>query len=219
MLRRSVLLFGVSVCCISCEGNATPEPVAVESSPEAKPDVPSASKGPPLAKNDPRFHKYVPKPTTPLDFSGVDVGDEALEGAPQSLEDLGAALVEALNAKDAERLRALEISESEYKDRFFPILIYKRSALKLGAELGWKMLRSESDGDLDNALSRLGGKSLDFVSLSTDEVLDRPKVRIHRKCVLRVRALGGDEKVIPLAGTILEHTPSKSFRVVGYTDH
>ncbi len=176
------------------------------------------SKRPPLAKDDPRFKPYVPKAKLPMDFSGVDVGDEAMEASEASVAALGATLVRALNEKDSDALRALTISEREYKDRFFPVTVNHPAGLGLGADLAWAELHGESSGDMQSALERYGGQGLAFVRVDVDEVVSRPKAKLHRSPTLIVRDAAGVEQTLVMLGSILEHTPSGGFKVLAFRD-
>ncbi|MEM6294938.1 MAG: hypothetical protein AAGA54_26945 [Myxococcota bacterium] len=198
---------------------------------EVAPAAPAASKptgdakaakkkaGPPLAKDDPRFNKpYVPKPKKPLDFSGVDVGDAPMADAAESMDALGQALVEALNAEDGEALAKLALTETEYKERFFPITINHPNALKFGADLSWSELHGESKGDMKTALERYGGQSLTYVRIDVKEVAERPKATLHRRPTLVVKNGEGNEMTLVMLGSILEHAPTGGFKVLAYRD-
>lgn len=190
----------------SASMGSVPEPAKVE------------PKSPPLAKHDPRFKPYVPKPNPAMDFSGVDVGDGAMEASAPSLAALGGSIVSALNGKDVDALRAVAISEREYKDRFFPITVNHPSGFGLGADLAWAELHGESSGDMQTALERFGGQGLAFVRLEVEEVVSRPKARLHRSPTLIVRDASGAEKTLVMLGSVLEHVPSGGFKVLAFRD-
>lgn len=171
-----------------------------------------------LAKNDPRFKPYVAKRHEALDFSNVDVGDEPFAEAPTSIEDLGQAIVAALNERSTDGLTKLSITEDEYKARFFPVLVHHRAALKMGAELVWAELRGESSGDVRTAVERYGGQSLSFEEVTANEVLSRPKVRIHKGIRVNVKTAEGEPLSLVMLGSIVEHVPSSTFRVLAFRD-
>lgn len=188
---------------------------AVQADPEARVERATI---PPLAKDDPRFGPYVPKPDEPLDFSGVDVGDEPMADAHPSLDALGQAVVDALNRRDAEALASLAITEREYVDRFFPITIHHRSGLALGADLAWAELHGESSGDMREALERFGGRQLAFVRFDVERLQRRPKATLHLRPTLVVKDASGEEQSVVLIGSILEHVPSAGFKVLAFRD-
>lgn len=191
--------------------------VAPAVSPEKEPPTPEA-KGPPLAKDDPRFKPYVPKPKKPLDFSGVDVGDAPMVDAADSLDALGQGIVDALNENDAGALAKLAITESEYKQRFFPVTIHHESGLGLGADLAWAELHGESRGDMNTALERYGHQGLKFVRLDAKEIKERPKARLHIRPKVIVTDAKGEEQSLVMLGSVLEHTPSGGFKVLAFRD-
>ncbi len=220
MQRVRVVLAALLVT--ACDG--TPEPAPSAASPrasdaKAEAKAPPKNAGPPLAKDDPRFNKpYVPKPKKPLDFTGVDVGDAPMADAANSLDALGQALVDGLNAKDHDALAKLAVTEVEYKERFFPITINHPNALKFGPDLSWSELHGESKGDLKTALERYGGQSLTFVRVDVKEVADRPKSKLHRRPTLVVKNADGNEMSLVMVGSVLEHTPTSGFKVLAYRD-
>ncbi len=177
-----------------------------------------AAPGPPLAKNDPRFKPYVPKAPASVDYSAFDVGEAPMDGAAESLDALGTALVEALRHEDAESLEALAIDEHEYTERFFPLTVNHPSGLGLGAALAWAELHGESRGDMQTALVRYGGQPLAFVRLEVGASEPRGQVVLHRRPVLVVADEQGDERELVMLGSILEHEPSGGFKVLAYRD-
>jgi len=219
MIARHLWLIAWSclVPLAACDSGATePKPVPAVAEPET-PEAPKEQKtGPRLAKD--HFQPYVPKAKKPLDFSGVDVGDEPMANAPVSMEALGEAIVEALNAGDSKALAALAVSEREYEDRFFPITIHHESGLGLGAELAWAELHGESQGDMNTALERYGKQKLEFVRFESASVEERPKVKLHRRPKLVVKNEAGEEQTLIMLGSILEHTPSGGCKVLAFRD-
>ena len=160
---------------------------------------------------------YDPSRKHKLDFTGVDVGDEPLDGAADSMDALGASLVEALNARDDAALRNRAVHEDEYA-RLYPVLINHRSAAKAGHELAWRTLSIESSGDLQTALREHGGQDLSFVRLEPQGLKQRPKVRIHVNPRVVVQDAEGHEHSLVMLGPVLEHVPSGGFKVLAYRD-
>jgi hypothetical protein len=160
---------------------------------------------------------YDPARKKTLDFSSVDVGDAPLADGAHSEHDLGEAMVGALVAEDRESLEALALSQSEYT-RLFPVLIRHPNALTMGPELAWRNLHGESRGDLDTALSRYGGRSMEFVELVPQETLERPKVRILVRPTVRVRDADGQTTELVMLGSVVEHVPSSTWKIVAFRD-
>lgn len=160
---------------------------------------------------------YTPKEAEVLDFEGVDVGDAPLLGAADSSTTLAEAIVHALAKGDRRAVEPLLVSESEYTERLFEALIHHRSALKMGATLTWAELSGESKGDLDNALGRYGGRPMTLVRFELGEPLRRPKLNLYQAPKLVVE-IGGEERTLPILGSVIEHTPSGGWKVLAFRD-
>lgn len=208
----------LSVVVAACDSGASAEADLAKRETEAVQPVAPEVKGPPLAKDDPRFKPYVPKPKKPLDFSGVDVGDAPMADAAGSLDALGQSIVAALNENDSDALAKLAITESEYKQRFFPVTIHHESGLGLGADLAWAELHGESRGDMSTALERHAGQSLEFLRLEAKKTEERPKVRLHTRPKVVVKNAAGEEQSLVMLGSVLEHIPSGGFKVLAFRD-
>ncbi len=109
------------------------------------------------------------------------------------------------------------VSESEYSERLFEVLIHHRSALKMGAALTWAELAGESNGDLDNAFARYGDRSIRLVRLELGEPLRRPKLDLYRAPKLVVE-FEGEERSLPILGSVIEHTPTGGWKVLAFRD-
>jgi hypothetical protein len=173
----------------------------------------------PTAHEDGRggIRPYDPSRTPTLTFEGVDIGDEPLHAGAQSEADLGAALVAGLAARDAAALTALALDVEEHA-RLYPVLIHHPNAAKAGPAFAWSTLQRESRGDLHTAVERYGGRALEFVRFAPREVLERPKVRILVRPTVVVRTEAGLEEELVVLGSILEHVPSGTWKIIAFRD-
>ncbi|MCA9651971.1 MAG: hypothetical protein H6712_23895 [Myxococcales bacterium] len=146
----------------------------------------------------------------------VDVGGEPLRAGLGSLEALGRAVVDGLDAQDAAALRAVAVDEAEYT-RLYPALISHPNMARLGAGLAWTNQAAESLGDMDRAIREHGGKGYVFVALESTRSEARPGLVVHREPRLVVRDAQGTELELPILGTVLEHPRSGTFAVLTYT--
>lgn len=160
---------------------------------------------------------YAPKEAEVLDFAGVDIGDAPLKGAAESSTTLAEAIVHALAEGDRRAVETVLVSEPEYSERLFEVLIHHRSALKMGAALTWAELSGESNGDLDNALGRYRDQPMTLVRLELGEPLRRPKLDLYQAPKLVVE-IGGEEKTLPILGSVIEHRPSGGWKVLAFRD-
>ncbi len=131
----------------------------------------------------------------------------------RSLQELGEAVVAAVQAKDADALRALAVGQTEY-ERLFPALASHANMRSLDPGLAWRMQDAESDGDMRSALSQHGGKPMTLVSLTSTTQEPRPGLVIHRDPQLAVRGEDGTERELEIVGVVVEHVASGTFAVL-----
>lgn len=154
----------------------------------------------------------VPAIAVPGDIEGAT----PLQGGLASLDAVGQAVVDALNTRDAAALTALLVSESDYKGRLFAALANHPSALKMGPDLLWDMQRREGADELARALEHFGGQDFQYVGLEPERVEDEPSVRFHRRPVLVVDDRRGERRRLQILGSVVEHLPSGSYKLLTY---
>ncbi|MCU0257269.1 MAG: hypothetical protein MUF60_11080 [Vicinamibacterales bacterium] len=111
-----------------------------------------------------------------------------------SPEDTARAVLDALAAGDGDRLRALALSEQEFRDHVWPRLPAARPERNLPLAYVWGDLRQKSDSHLAVALAETDGQPLSLVRLRfTGETTDYGTYRVHRKSLLTVRDRAGTE--------------------------
>jgi hypothetical protein len=81
----------------------------------------------------------------------------------ESPEALARAVLAALEQRDSGRLKALQLSETEFREHVWPELDTSRPARNVPFEYAWGQMKQRSDGSLGATLSRYGGRSLRFV--------------------------------------------------------
>ena len=147
----------------------------------------------------------------------VDVGDAPLEGAQPSLDAVGRAIVDALNAEDRSALLGLALSSSEYKERLFGALVQHPNAYQMGPDLLWDMHAAESNGELGRALSRYGGRNLAFEAIAVEREEPREGgVVFHKRPKITAKDADGNRYTLLVVGTIIEHPASGGFKVLGF---
>jgi hypothetical protein len=148
----------------------------------------------------------------------IEVGEAPFEGARASLDDLGRAVVDALDARDRAALLAMTVNAAEYKQRLFEKLANHPNALALGPDLAWDMHNGESQGDLQSAIDDFGGRGFVFVAIEPELRKDRGEIVIHKAPKLRVKDRDGNERVLEILGPVVEHVASGGFKVLAFKD-
>lgn len=78
-------------------------------------------------------------------------------------EALAQAVLTRLASKDVAGLKALALSEQEFKDQVWPELDTSRPERNVPFDYAWGQLKQRSDGSLDSVVSRYAGRPLRFV--------------------------------------------------------
>lgn len=128
-----------------------------------------------------------------------------LSNAYPTAESLAEAVLDAVERRDLEALRALALNEREFREHVWPELPAARPERNLPFSYVWGDLRQKSDQTLSNTLGRYGGRRYTLVSVRFGgEATRYPTYTVHRDTVLKVRHQGGDESDLRLFGSSLE---------------
>ena len=122
----------------------------------------------------------------------------------ESPEQLAAAVGEALERRDADRLLALALSEEEFRTHVWPRLPASRP--ERGAPFGfvWAQLSSKSRAWLRQSLADHGGGRLEVVRVRfRGDTTDHGPFLVHRDAEVVVND-GGTERRLRLFGSVLE---------------
>ena len=145
------------------------------------------------------------------------VADERpLEGGLDSLDAVGRAVVEGLNAGDADVLMQLLLVEADFTGRLFDVLSNHPNARQMGPGLIYAMQRRQSEDELGRALERFGRRGLRLLAVEPGTVETAAEAALLRRPLLRVEDAHGERMALELLGTVVEHTPSRTFKILGY---
>lgn len=128
---------------------------------------------------------------------------------------MAAAVLDALAAGDAERLRALALSEQEFRDYVWPALPAARPERNLPFSYVWGDLLQKSEQSLAQTLAHHRGRRYTFVSYRHDgETTRYPASTVRRKTVVTVQDSTGAIADLRLFGSAIEH--DGSWKVFSY---
>lgn len=145
-----------------------------------------------------------------------DVGDEPLRNGKPSLEALGQAIVEGLNARDGRALNGLAVPEVEYVKRLFAAVESEPTTLAQGPIRGWTTHDRLSRAGLAAALREHGGKDYVFVSLEPAGRQERRGLVIYGKPRLTVENSQGLSLELPIVGAVVEHSGSHTVSILSF---
>jgi len=121
-----------------------------------------------------------------------------------SPEAVAEAVVEAMQAGDVDRLRALALTEEEFRAHVWPDLPVSRPEVNAPFDLVWGRLHQSSELFLDQAMGALHGRTIDIKAVTFDgETSTYGEVTVHRDTELVIAGENGDRHV-RLFGSMIE---------------
>jgi hypothetical protein len=125
--------------------------------------------------------------------------------ALDSKEAVAAAVLDALWQRDAGRLRALAVSETEFRKYVWPALPIARAGLGGSVDYWWVDHQTRSLGALGNTLKERGGQRFGLVAVTfTGPATDYGPFRVHREATLSVRDWQGSVLDLRFFGSMIE---------------
>ena len=137
------------------------------------------------------------QPTTPS-------GKLPLSHTFETPEALAQAVLDRLGRADVEGLRALALSEQEFKDHVWPELDTSRPERNVPFEYAWGQLKQRSDGFLANTVGRYAGRPLKFLRTSyRGETTQYKSFMVMRESEVIAADETGKELVLQLFGSAM----------------
>jgi hypothetical protein len=142
-------------------------------------------------------------------------GPPPLTGTHSSSESLARAVLDAVERRDSRALRALAVTEREFRDHVWPGLPAARPERNLPFSYVWGDLRQKSDRGLAALIARDNGRPLELVRVEQEGGSTRyGACLVHRDTVLVVRRRDGVDERVRLYGSTLEK--DGAFKVFSY---
>jgi hypothetical protein len=140
---------------------------------------------------------------------------EPLEGLLASPEAVAEAVIERLARRDLAGLRALALTEAEFKGRVWPELPASRPQRNLTADYVWNDFAQKSDRHLRPIVARRGGERWTLQGVRFNgATTDYQSFRVRRKTVLEVENADGARETVRLFGSLLQQ--GGRFKVFSY---
>ena len=119
-------------------------------------------------------------------------------------EALAQAVLTRLAAKDLAGLKALALSEQEFKDHVWPELDTSRPERNVPFDYAWGQLKQRSDGSLDSVVGRYAGRPLRFARTSyRGETTQYKSFAVRRESEIVAADEAGTELVLQLFGSAM----------------
>jgi hypothetical protein len=138
-------------------------------------------------------------------------------GYGQTPEELGQAIVEALNAKSEENLHNLRVDKEQYEKELWPEFPSSRPELNFTPEFAWGNMNKKCLQGVSKWIRIHGGKDYEFVRIQfTSPTQPYKTFKLRRGALLTVRTLEGKEQDLKLLGSVVEK--DNYYRLLSYDD-
>jgi hypothetical protein len=134
-------------------------------------------------------------------------GPPPLQHTSPSVAELATTLLDALARRDETALRALALSETEFRDRIWPSLPAARPERNLPLSYVWGDLQQKSDAGLRTTLNAHGGRRYVLADPPTlGQVTNYPQFRVYKATAWRLRSDSGEVLNARLCGSLVEQS-------------
>ena len=135
------------------------------------------------------------------------------ENSLDSPDQLGLAVVDALNSKDIERLNAYRVQRSEYVSWIFPA--FPKSGFP--SDFAWSNLNKRCNVGMRRWIERLGGLNLSYVEMRFDKPTQIYNgFELLRGTVLRLKNATGQELDLKILGSVVKK--NDRYKLLSYVD-
>jgi hypothetical protein len=139
-----------------------------------------------------------------LVFVACQTAPRPIEGTQATPEALATAVLDALAGRDEARLRALALSEAEFRARIWPELPASLPERNLSADYVWRDLAQKSDASLRGVVARLGGQRLTLRAVDfRGETTPYATFSVSRQTELVVADEHGAEQRVRVFGSLI----------------
>jgi len=136
---------------------------------------------------------------------GMACAAAPLNNAKESAEELAREVVAAVTSRDADRLRAITLSEDEFRTTVWPELPAARPERNLPVSYVWLDLKQKSESSLTAVLATHGHKGYTLRRVEfAGPARDYGGFRVHQNVTFVVRDQAGEDRRVRLCGSLVE---------------
>lgn len=117
---------------------------------------------------------------------------------------VGTAVLDALQRRDAAALRALALTEQEFREHVWPELPVSRPERNVPFDYVWGQTAQRAADSLKQTMAQYEGKRFELLAVEFDgETTEYASFSVSRKTVLVVRNAAGEEERLRVFGSLL----------------
>ena len=134
-----------------------------------------------------------------------------------SPDQLGLAVVDALNRKDIEHLNRLRVQREEFLDWVWPAFPASRPPSNFPGDFAWSNMNKKCNTGMKKWIARYGGHNLKFVGIR----FDRPSetydgFQLLRGTVLTLQNAAGEKRELKILGSVV--VKNEKYKLLSYKD-
>ncbi|MCY3723161.1 MAG: hypothetical protein OXG97_13145 [Candidatus Poribacteria bacterium] len=139
------------------------------------------------------------------------------ENSLDSPDQLGLAVVDALNREDIEQLNRLRVQREEYLDWIWPAFPASRPPNNFPGDFAWSNLNKKCNIGMKKWIAHFGAVNLKFVAIR----FDRPKetyqgFQLLRGTVLTLQNVAGEKRELQILGSVV--VKNDRYKLLSYED-
>ena len=134
-----------------------------------------------------------------------------------SPDQLGHAVVDALNAKDIEALNRLRVERAAYLDWIWPAFPASRPPNNFPGDFAWSNLNRKCNTGMKKWIARYGGYDLKFVGIRFDQRRETyDEFQLLRGTVLTLQNTAGEKRELEILGSVV--VKDERYKLLSYKD-
>ena len=134
-----------------------------------------------------------------------------------SPDQLGLAVVDALNRKDIEQLDRLRVQREEYLDWIWPAFPASRPPNNFPGNFAWSNLNKQCNTGMKKWIAYFGGVNLKFVDIRFDRPTEIYEgFQLLRGTVLTLQNVAGEKRELKILGSVV--VKNGRYKLLSYED-
>ena len=139
------------------------------------------------------------------------------ENSLDSPDQLGLAVVDALNRKDIEQLNRLRVQREAFLDWIWPEFPASRPPSNFPGDFAWSNMNKKCNIGMKKWIDRYGGHNLKFVGIRFDQPSETyDGFQLLRGTVLTLQNAAGEKRELQILGSVIHK--NNRYKLLSYED-
>ena len=149
--------------------------------------------------------------------SSVGCEQPIWENSLDSPDQLGLAVVDALNRKDIEHLNRLRVQREAFIDWIWPAFPASRPPSNFPSDFAWSNMNKKCNTGMKKWIARYGGQNLEFVAIRFDKPTEIYEgFQLLRGTVLMLKNAAGEKGELRILGSVV--VKNDRYKLLSYED-